>query len=190
MLNLQCTSDPKWIEAVMADFDAFLIDHAACERKASAAALSFVVRYPDRTKLIAPLIEVAREELDHLQQVHALIDARGLQLAGDEKDPYVNALIKGVRNGRETRLLDRLIVAGVLEARGCERFSLVAEALEPGELKDFYTDLTRSEARHHALFIRLARHYFEEDVIRERVGFFLELEAEAISGVEIRSALH
>ena len=121
----------------MSDFGAFLVDHAACERKAAATAMAFVVRYPDRAKLIEPMIELAREELEHFQLVFRVIHERGLTLGADEKDPYVNALLALVRAGRDERLLDRLLVAGVVEARGCERFGMVGRALPAGELKTF-----------------------------------------------------
>ena len=66
MLELRKPTPDGWLDVVLADFDAFLIDHAACERKASATGMSFVVRYPDRKEILEPLIAFAREELEHL----------------------------------------------------------------------------------------------------------------------------
>ena len=129
MLDLRFKTPPEWLTVVFADFDAFLLDHAACERKAAATGMSFVVRYPDRSALIEPLIEFSREELEHFQIMYRIIHARGLRLADDYKDPYVNALRSQVRNGGEGMLLDKLLVAGIVEARGCERLFMVAEAL-------------------------------------------------------------
>ena len=126
MLNLRCPSPPEWMHTVMANFDAFLIDHAACERKASATALSFVVRYPDRPKLVEAMIDLAKEELNHFEQVTQLIHQRGLLLGSDVKDPYVNALLRQTRGASEDRLMDRLLIFGIIEGRGCERFQLVA----------------------------------------------------------------
>ena len=40
-LDIGVPSKKEWLEAVMSDFDAFLQDHADCERKASAMAMSF-----------------------------------------------------------------------------------------------------------------------------------------------------
>jgi tRNA 2-(methylsulfanyl)-N6-isopentenyladenosine37 hydroxylase len=190
MFELHAHSSSDWLDAVMGDFDSFLLDHAGCERKASSTGMNFVVRYPDRTYLIEPMIELALEELEHFHEVYKLIRARGLQLKPDEKDPYVNWILKGVRSRGDERLMDRLIVAGVLEARGCERFGLIAEALDPGPEKLFYEELTRSEARHHGMFLRVAKHYFDDDVVDERLGFFLDNEAEAIAALPVRAALH
>lgn len=190
MLELATPTPDAWIDVVLSDFDAFLLDHAACERKASATGMAFVVRYPDRRELLEPMIAFAREELEHFHQVYRLIEARGLTLLPDQKDPYVEALMRWVRGGRDERLLDRLVLGGVVEARGCERFGLVARALPPGELADFYLELTRSEARHVGLFHRLARQLFAREQVEARVAELLALEAEVVARLELRPALH
>jgi tRNA-(ms[2]io[6]A)-hydroxylase len=190
MLPLAVPTSAAWLETVLGDFDAFLIDHAACERKASATGMAFVVRYPDRRELLGPMIAFAREELEHFERVYALIEARGLSLGPDRKDPYVEQLSRWVRVGRDERLLDRLVMGGVVEARGCERFGMIAAALPKGPLEDFYVELTRSEARHVGLFHRLARKLFSADEIEPRVRDLLALEGEVITKLELRPALH
>lgn len=190
MLKLRTATPAAWVDVVMSDFDAFIVDHAACERKASATGMAFVVRYPDRTELIEPLIEFAREELQHFHQVYQVMAERGLKLGTDAKDPYVNALRKLARSDSEKHLLDRLLVAAIVEARGCERFALVTEALEEGPLKDFYRDITRSEARHHGLFVRLAKLYFPEDEIVARLDEMLDAEAAIVARIPFRAAVH
>ncbi|MEM6996980.1 MAG: tRNA-(ms[2]io[6]A)-hydroxylase [Myxococcota bacterium] len=190
MLALGVPTAAAWTEAVLADFDRFLVDHAAAERKASATGMSFVVRYPDRPALLGPLIEFAREELGHFAQVVRLCHDRGLQLAADTPDPYVGALLKRVRTGRDDRLLDRLLCAGVVEARGCERFGLLAHALPPGPLQVFYEEITRSEARHHGLFVRLASETFDAAEVEARHREWLAYEAEVVAGLPVRAALH
>jgi tRNA isopentenyl-2-thiomethyl-A-37 hydroxylase MiaE len=67
-VKLKLATAPAWVAAVLGDFDAFLLDHAACERKASAAALAFVAHYPDRPELVAGRGALAREELEHFQR--------------------------------------------------------------------------------------------------------------------------
>jgi len=83
-----------------------------------------------------------------------------------------------------------LLIAGVVEARGCERFGLVTEALEPGSMKDFYREITRSEARHHGLFVGLARHYFDETEIAARVDELLAAEAEIVQKLPLHPTVH
>ena len=188
MFDLRMQTPDAWVQTVMGDFDSFLVDHAACERKASATGMAFVVRYPDRTALLEPMIAFAREELEHFHQVYRRLEARGLTLGADQKDPYVTALQTWVRHGANDRLLDRLVMGAVVEARGCERFGLVAEALPEGELKTFYLDITRSESRHHGLFLRLARNYFSQDDIQSRLDNLLALEARVFKNSPSSSA--
>ncbi len=180
MLSLRVPTSQEWIDTVFSDFDSFLIEHAACERKASSTNLSFVVRYPDRKELIEPMIKMAREELEHFHLVYQVIEKRGLSLIPDTKDEYITFLLNCVRHGREERLLDRLLLSGVVEARGCERLGLIAKNIEEPELKELYQELTKCEARHHGQFIRLASNYFSEEVIQKRLDEFLDYEAEAI----------
>ncbi len=192
MLDLRFSTPPEWLDAVFADFDRFLLDHAACERKAAATGMSFVVKYPDKSELIEPLIEFAREELEHFQIMYRIIHERGLILADDYKDPYVNALRSQVRTNAEGTLLDKLLVAGIVEARGCERLFMVAEALQRrgSPLAEAYLGLARAEARHHGLFFRLARAYFADPQIDERAATLLDFEAALVAKLPHRAAVH
>lgn len=152
--------------------------------------MSFVVKYADRPKIIDPLIHFAREELEHFQQVCRILVKRGLTMDRDEPDPYVVRLHRSVRDGREDRFIDRLVVAAVIEARGTERLGLLAARIEDPELKSLYRRLTRAEDRHKDLFLTLAGHYFSEGVIQDRLDYFLDEEAAAIAAVPFRSAIH
>ena len=87
----------EWLNQVLDNFDEFLLDHAANERKASSMAMSMVAHYPDKPKLVAAMIDLALEELNHFRQVFRLSCERGLKLADDQKDPYVNDLHKHMR---------------------------------------------------------------------------------------------
>ena len=175
----------------MGDFDAFLQDHADCERKASAMAMSFVAKYPDRTAIIPELIETAVEELEHFQQVYQLMEKRGIQLQHSiGEDLYAKRLIKMCHSGREERFMDRLLIASVLETRGAERFKLVSEAQEDKELWRFYKNLWTSEAKHGHIFVKMALNYFPKDKVYDRLSWWIDREAEVINDLEIRPALH
>lgn len=192
MLDLRVKTPPEWLDAVFGDFDAFLLDHANCERKASATGMSFVARYPDRRELLDPMIEFAKEELEHFHIMYRICAERGLTLADDYKDPYVNALRSQIRAGGDIHFLDRLLVSGVVEARGCERLFLVAEALKQrgSALHEPYMELARAESRHHAFFFRMARLYFSEAEVRQRGGEMLDFEAALVARLPHRAAVH
>ena len=190
-LEIAVASKKEWIDAVMADFNTFLQDHADCERKASSMAMSFVAKYPNRTEIIPELIETAVEELEHFQQVYALMEKRGVQLpARMTKDLYVERLIKQAYSDPERRFMDRLLIASVLETRGAERFKMVADALAEPELKRFYKMLWTSEAKHGHIFVKMAMNYFNRKAVYDRLHWWIDREAEVIDGLEIRAALH
>ena len=189
-IELQYATPTSWVNTVMNNFDAFLLDHAAAEKKASGMAMSMLSHYPDRPALVMAMADLAIEELSHYREVVRWIHQRGLITGRDERDPYVLALRELFRRDSDEYLLDRLLIAGVIEARGAERFGLVADALPPGPLKQFYLGIARSEERHHELFIKLAREYFADSVIQPRLATLLEQEALITAGLPIRAALH
>ena len=191
MLRLRTATSPAWVAAVQGDVDAFLQDHAANERKVSGSALQLAVQHPERHGLVDAMVALAQEELEHFARVHALLGRRGKGLAQDGPDPYMGALHRFVRKAEARAfLLDRLLVFGVVEARACERFGLLAESLAEPELRDFYADLTRAEARHHALFIRLAQDVAPRPRVTARLAEVLDAEAAIVATLPPRPALH
>ena len=190
-LDLDVDSSPEWVAAVMDDFDTFLQDHANCERKASAMAMSFVAKYPDRTEIIPELIATGVEELEHFQSVYTIMETRGVRLPAEmSPDLYVKDLLQGCRSGREERFMDRLLLASVIECRGAERFRLVYEALPPGEMKEFYHNLWASEAKHGHIFVKMALVYFDENDVYSRLKELNVLESKILTQLPIRAALH
>ncbi|MDG1432887.1 MAG: tRNA-(ms[2]io[6]A)-hydroxylase [Saprospiraceae bacterium] len=192
-LNIDITTPSKqeWIDAVMADFPAFLQDHIDCERKASAMAMSFVAKYPDRNEIIPELIEIGIEELEHFQQVYELMAKNGIPLKHSiGEDPYLKKLLKLCHSGREERFMDRLLIASVVETRGAERFRLVSEAQTDNEMHRFYKILWASEAKHGHVFVKMALNYFDEKTVYDRLAWWIEREGEIIESLEIRAALH
>jgi tRNA 2-(methylsulfanyl)-N6-isopentenyladenosine37 hydroxylase len=187
---LRYTTPPAWTDAVMADFGGFLLDHATAEKKASGMAISMLSHYPDRIELVTAMADLAIEELTHYREVLKWIHQRGLTIAPDHKDSYVVKFRESIRQGREVYLLDRLLTASIIEARGAERFALVAAALPPGFLKKFYQSIARSEERHFELFLELAHKYIDSDTIKQRWHELLDIEAAIVAELPIRAALH
>jgi len=191
-LELSVATKPGWVDAVTADLPSFLQDHADCERKASALAMSLVAKYPSRLEIIPELIATGVEELKHFQQVYEVMRARGIPLIKEiQKDPYITALMKLLHSDTERRFLDRLLLASIIECRGAERFRLVSESLgEDEELQQFYHELWVSEARHGHIFVGMALEYFEKDRVYGRLTELNEAEGRIVDGLEFRAALH
>ncbi|SEA35187.1 tRNA-(ms[2]io[6]A)-hydroxylase [Microbulbifer marinus] len=190
MFDLRFITPKAWTEPVLADFDRFLQDHAAAEKKASGMAVSMFSHYPDKPVLVEAMVNLALEEMNHFRQVIKIMHERGIYQAPDEKDPYIHAIRKLIRRGPREYLLDRLLTGGIIEARGCERFGLVAAALPEGQLKAFYQVITDSEARHHELFVELALEYFPPNDVEARLDQLLDAEAAITEALPHRAALH
>lgn len=190
MFELKYHTPFQWTQAVIADFTAFLQDHAAAEKKASGMAMSMLSHYPNRKKLVRAMTDLAIEELIHFKQVVKLLQGRNAQLAADQKDPYIKEIRALFRQGSDEFFMDRLIVAGVIEARGYERFSLVAEALADSKEKELYEAIAKSEAKHKDLFIELAYEYFPKTAVDIRLEEILIAEAKICQNLPFRAALH
>ncbi len=166
MFCLRVPTDPSWAKEAVKDLDAVLVDHAHCEMKAASNALSLVMRHPGELALVRALTELAREELDHFHRVTGFLERRGLQLGAPPVDAYVAELRKAMArlpNEQVPSLTDRLIVGAIIEARSCERFKLLIEALPPTtphDLSAFYEELFVCEARHYRVYLDLARAAF------------------------------
>ena len=191
MLTLAWTTPPEWAAHALRDFDALLRDHAFCERKAHATAMKLVAQYPDRDELVEEMLELATEELLHFRQCYGLMRARGVALGKDAPDPYVRGLRSALRGGSEDEvLLERLLLAAIIEARSRERMGLVADALSDAKLQSFYRRLCAAEERHAETFEALSLRYFAAPYVQSRLHEMLEHEAELVRELPWRSSLH
>jgi tRNA-(ms[2]io[6]A)-hydroxylase len=186
---LRSRTDRRWLPGALAHLDQVLVDHAHCEKKAAANALSLLQAYPEVPGLPALMARLAREESAHLARVLQLLDARGLSLGRDPGDPYAQALQRLIRTPAAERRLDRLLVAAIIEARSSERLQLLAEGLEEPALRRFYAELARSEDGHQRLFLRLAER-IAPDAAAPRLDALLEAEAQLLRSLPLRPAIH
>lgn len=192
MLGLKLPTDPRWVNVVEKNISEILTDHAYCEQKAASYAISLITKYPENTEIVDKMTALAQEEMEHFQMVHDIIKARGLQLGRERKDPYVHDLMKFIKRGGndEMVLVDRLLIAAMIEARSCERFRILSENIGDKELAQFYHDLMASEARHYTMFIKLAKKYGGKVDVDRRWKEFLEKEADIMKGYGNTETVH
>ncbi|MBM4179380.1 MAG: tRNA-(ms[2]io[6]A)-hydroxylase [Ignavibacteria bacterium] len=190
MLCLQSETNSEWIDVACANTESILVDHALCEKKAAAFALALITRYPKRMRLIRDMIALAQEELEHFDMVMQELEKRGLTLSKDVGNPYANALHKFVRQGEPKRLLDSLIVGAFIEARSCERFSLLSKHAPTDELRQMYGSLLASEAGHYRAYTDIAREYFPVEEVRARIKEFADYEADVVKGLANQPTVH
>jgi len=190
MLRLAASTDPAWAARALEDLDEILVDHAHCEKKAASSALRLLFRYPERTALLAPISQLAREELVHFEEVLRHLERRGIAFRHQVPSAYADGLLKAVRRDEPARLLDLLLVHGLIEARSCERLGLLADATEDAGLAGFWRSLLASEARHHQAYAMLAAQVAPPDVVRERLRTLAGHEAAVLATVPAMPRLH
>ena len=188
-MELLTATPPEWVRLAIERFDDVVVDHAHCEKKAAAQALSMLAAFPDVPGLPRAMARLAREEAGHLAQVLRLLEQRGLSLGTDSGDPYAQALQQRVRHSRSERLLDRLLVSALIELRSRERLALLAQHLGDPELRGIYGRLAAAEAGHGELFWKLALKASRDEATRRFAELAAE-EARLVATLPLRAAIH
>ena len=189
MLNLKLPTDPRWVDVALDNIEQILVDHAYCEQKAASSCISLIVQFPEKERLVEVLTPVVAEEWNHFERVLAELKARGFKLGRQRTDEYVIQLIKHERKGGaiERQLMDKLLINALIEARSCERFKLLSNKIEDEDLSKFYYELMISEAGHYRNFLDLAKEYMPADVVDQRWKELLQIEANIMKNLDIRS---
>lgn len=180
----------EWVKQAIANLDIILLDHSHCERKAAGVAINLMFRYPSHALLVRKLTEVAREELEHFEQVNQWLEKRSIPLGHLSSPPYGAKLKTQIRPQEPNRLLDSLLVSGLIEARSHERLGLLAQYCPHPELAQFYRSLMASEARHYGIYWLLADTYFDSKVVSQRREELAVFESEALATLHCEPRIH
>jgi tRNA 2-(methylsulfanyl)-N6-isopentenyladenosine37 hydroxylase len=181
MLNLKSASSGRWLEQVRGHLDELLIDHAHCEKKAAGTAMNLLFAYVDHVDLCRAMTEIVQEELAHFHLVLDILARRQIRFRRLSPSSYGRKLNDLVRKQEPQRAVDRLLVAGLIEARSCERFGLLARELPDRELAEFFASLFESEARHHSTYVRLAKEFASDGEVHQRLEELSSAEAAMIA---------
>ncbi len=196
IFKLQLPTDPLWVKNVVeSNIEEILTDHAYCEQKAATNAITLIIQNPNIAELVQEMAQLAQEEMEHFKQVHSFIISRGFVLGQERKDNYVNHLTQFLKRGggeqkRIENMVDRLLLAAMIEARSCERFKVLSQHINDTELATFYHELMVSEATHYTLFIGLARKYGEGIDVEKRWQEWLNYEGIIIKDYAKAEGIH
>jgi tRNA-(ms[2]io[6]A)-hydroxylase len=186
---LRSPTDRRWVGVALSDLDRTLADHAHCEKKAAATAMKLVADYPAQAGQVRALARLAQEEQRHFFAVLNELARRGVALAPDGGDLYAQQLLRLLRSGPE-RLIDRLLVSALIEARSCERLGLLGAALAPGRLRSLYLRLARAEAGHEQLFVDLAAGHAGAAEARARLDELAKEEERIVAALPLLPRIH
>ena len=190
MLSLTSSTSPRWWEQVQGNLDLLLIDHAHCEKKAAGTAMNLIFAYVDRVELCRDLSAIVVEELEHFRMVLDLVERRGIHFRRLTPSNYGRQLNELIAKQEPQKAIDRLLVAGLIEARSCERFGILRERLPDRELAAFYDNLFESEARHHSTYVRLAKLFGMEELVHQRLEELATAEAEIMARGDEEPRMH
>lgn len=192
MFKLKLPTDPRWANIAEGNLEEILTDHAWCEQKAVTNCITLITMLPEHTEVVNELIAIAKEEMDHFEQVHNIIKSRGWVLGRERKDNYVNELYGFMLKGgsRQQYVVERLLFAAMIEARSCERFKVLSDTIADKELSVFYKDLMISEANHYTAFIGFANQLGTDIDVKKRWEEWLEAEAKIIASYGKSESIH
>jgi tRNA-(ms[2]io[6]A)-hydroxylase len=190
MLHLQSDTSDRWLRQVDEHLDEILIDHVHCEKKAAGTALNLMFAYVENEPLCREMTAIVNEELEHFHLVLDLLKRRGVRFRRLKPSAYGRELNDLVRKQEPHRAVDKLLVAGLIEARSCERFHVLSRHVQDAPLAEFYRGLFESEARHHATYVRLAKQFAPADEVHRRLDQLAAKEAEIIGRGEDLPRMH
>lgn len=180
MLSLKSATSPSWLEQVEEGLDEVLIDHAHCEKKAAGTAMNLIFSYVDRVDFVRPMAEIAREELEHFNLVLDLLGEREIEFRRQQPSSYGRRLAELVRGEEPGKIIDRCLIAALIEARSCERFGVLRDGLSDRKLAEFFGSLFESEARHHATYVQFACQFGSQEEVARRLEELAEEESRII----------
>ncbi|WP_233898467.1 tRNA-(ms[2]io[6]A)-hydroxylase [Tenacibaculum piscium] len=192
MLGLQFETATSWADIAKDNLQQILTDHAFLEQKAASNAVSIIINYSEETELVQSMSEIAIEEMQHFKMVHDFMVKRGMVLGREQKNDYAIRLQKFFTKtkDRTNALVQRLLIAALIEARSCERFKVFSENMDDQELSKFYKDLMISEANHYTIFLGFARQYQDKEIVNKKWNDLLAFEAEMMKSRGSEAKIH
>jgi len=179
-----------WVALVEREPERLLEDHAHCELKAASSAHALIAKNPERTELVRDLANIAIEELEHFKVVVTELEARGGSLGEQTENLYAATLHRRSAESRESLVLDRLVIAHLIEARSLERFHLLAEHSADDRLRELFAELLPSEAAHQGFYAKAARSLFGRTRADARIACLRQLEGEIVAALPFSYTVH
>jgi tRNA-(ms[2]io[6]A)-hydroxylase len=185
VLNLS-PSEPSWINLVLENVNEFIQDHADCERKTSAMAMLLLGKYPDKEKIANDLISIAIKKLQRFQKVYGLMQERGIKLPQElSHDLYSKQLGWLIKNGKEERFLDKVLIAALIEAREQQRLKIFYDHLTDAALKKFYSQFLTSGNVYKDMLAK----YYPDKIVQARADTMVGEEAKIFAALDLRPCL-
>ena len=184
-------TQPGWLELNSANLDEFLTEAADCERKASALAMQFTSKYPKYKELMNGLVSIAIGNLQNFQALLGHFDKKGIEMLREiQKNLYTINLIYKCRHKHRERLLDKFIVASLLELRAAERYDQLINKLETKKMQSLLSRISARKKIHSEEYLQLTAKYFKAEEIKKRVKYFIQIEHTVMRSMDPKISLY
>jgi tRNA-(ms[2]io[6]A)-hydroxylase len=194
MLGLQSETKKEWAEIVINNLELFMNDHAYNEMKAAQSAMAVINHMPEDVEFVNTMSALAIEEMQHFEMVYELMQKYNYKLSNDHVNEYAMKLRKFFPKTKDVheKFLQKLMLSSLIEARSCERFTVLANEIKDDypELSEFYAGLFESEARHYRVFLEYARKYGEREKIDKIWANLLAYEADLNNSLGKTALVH
>ena len=187
---LDTVTSAAWVAEAERDPIALLNDHAHCELKAAASAHALIAKNHDHHELARALTEVVIAEMEHFAIVLQELESRGGKLGEQTENAYASGLHKGSSKTRFDLVLDRLVLAHLIEARSLERFHLLSLHATDERLRALFAELLPSEAAHQGMYSKFAREIYGRKVADKRIAELRALEGQVMNGLPPGPTVH
>lgn len=188
-IDLKVVTPDSWLTLACRSLGALLSDHAECEKKAAIAAINFTRYFTNHKTILASLARIAREEMRHYDLVLHWLAVYEKTYRPVSACRYAGSLHKFASQQDEFHVVDKLLIAAIIEARSCERFKALSPLL-PNKLATFYHKLYEAEKRHAFVYLEYAQVFMDSTMLKQRLEVWLEREAEIITQRESVFAFH
>ena len=194
MLGLKAETNKDWAKLVLENMEEFMTDHAYNEIKASQSGMAVINHWPENIKFVKTMSALAREEMEHFEMVYEKMNEHNWKLGTEQVNEYAMKLRKFFPKTKDPneKFIQKLLLSSLIEARSCERFSLLKDELKENypDLAQFYSDLFESEARHYRVFLEFAREYAGREKIDKIWNELLDFEAKLIANLGTKPLVH
>ncbi len=194
MLGLKASTSPQWAKIAIENLPDFLTDHAYNEMKAAQSAMAVINHWPENVDFVKTMSALAIEEMEHFEMVYEKINRHGFTLGKEQVNEYAMKLRKFFPKTKDAdeKFVQKLLLSSLIEARSCERFSVLKEELKQNypDLAQFYSGLFESEARHYRVFLQYARDYAGKEKVDKIWDDLLSYEAGLIKQLGKKPSVH
>ena len=190
MIFLQVATCPDWARQLESAGDKILLDHTHWEKESASWCLKLLLAYCDNESLSIAMSNLITQKLSRFQQMRELITSLGIGFRRQQPIGYDKRLKQLIVKKEPGRVVDRLLISALQEARSYERFALIAEKIEDTTIAQRYLTFVENDPKNYVTFIDLAKDYQDELTISKRLDELAAYEASLINEGGAKPRLH